>query len=373
MAWNQSSDDQDATTRRGAARSPKLGGWLRRWRQRWSANPGARSPYYAAAATAALALWLATGFYQVDDGERGVLQRFGAYAGLRGSGAGWHLPWPVETLTNVNLDHINSADVHSRMFTADAVLVTVAASIHYQYTDARAALFAVRESEAVVRALGEAAARELVGQHRIAELLGGAARTPLASAMRTALQQPLDGLGAGVRVVAIDLTDVQVPEAVLPSQRDLVQAGEERDKMAREAQGYAAEVLPAAQAAAQRQRLDAEGYKLQTIGTAEGDAARFDQLVVAYARAPEVTRTRMYIETMETILAHSRKLIIDGKGGNTFVLPPLDKPADAGVPRGGAGAAGGAAGGANAGRAATASSSELALPDERSRERGERR
>src|SRR5260221_6373358 len=161
MAWNQSSDDQDATTRRGAARSPKLGGWLRRWRQRWSANPGARSPYYAAAATAALALWLATGFYQVDDGERGVLQRFGAYAGLRGSGAGWHLPWPGETLTNVNLDHINSADVHSRMFTADAVLVTVAASIHYQYTDARAALFAVRESGAVVRAMGVRAPREL--------------------------------------------------------------------------------------------------------------------------------------------------------------------------------------------------------------------
>ncbi|HEX9472585.1 MAG TPA: hypothetical protein VF931_00245, partial [Steroidobacteraceae bacterium] len=98
MAWNQSSDDQDAATRRGAARTPKLGGRLRRWRQRWSANPGARGPFYAAAAAVLLALWLTTGFYQVDDGERGVLQRFGAYAGLRGSGPGWHLPWPIETL-----------------------------------------------------------------------------------------------------------------------------------------------------------------------------------------------------------------------------------------------------------------------------------
>ena len=374
MAWNQSSDDQDASTRRGAARPTTLGGRLRRWRQRWSANPGARGPFYAAAAAAVLALWLATGFYQVDDGERGVLQRFGAYAGLRGSGPGWHLPWPIETLTNVNLDRINSADFQSRMFTADAVLINVAASIRYQYSDARAALFAVRESETVVRALGEAAARELVGQRRIAELLGGASRTPLVNAMRTSLQQPLDGLGAGVRVLAVDLTDVQVPEAVLPSQRDLVRAGEERDKMAREAQGYAAEVLPAAQATAQRQRLDAEGYKLQTIGAAEGDAARFDQLVVAYARAPEVTRTRMYIETIETILARSRKLIIDGKGTNTLVLPSLDKPADAGVQRAG-GAAGGA--GAGAGRAAAAAAAapppELAAPDERSRERGERR
>ncbi len=335
MAWNQSSDDQDAATRRGAARTPKLGGRLRRWRQRWSANPGARGPFYAAAAA-------------------------------------------VLPLSNVNLDRINSADFQSRMFTADAVLVNVTASIHYQYADARAALFAVRDSEAVVRALGEAAARELVGQRRIAELLGGAARTPLANAVRASLQQPLAALGAGVRVVAVDLTDVQVPEAVLPSQRDLVQAGEERDKTAREAQGYAAEVLPAAQATAQRQRLDAEGYKLQTIGAAEGDAARFDQLVVAYARAPEVTRTRMYIETIETILARSRKIIIDGKGGNTFVLPPLDKPADAAVPRaggsaGGAGAAAGRAAASASAAAAAAPSPELASPDERSRERGERR
>jgi membrane protease subunit HflK len=370
MAWKQSSDDQDGTTRRGGARTPTLGGWLRRWRQRWSAHPGARAPVYGAGAAAALALWLASGFYQVDDGERGVLQRFGAYAGLRASGPGWHLPWPIETLTTVNLDRVNSADFQSRMFTADAVLVNVAASIRYQYSDARAALFAVRDGEILVRALGEAAARELVGQRRIAELLGGASRTPLVNALRSSLQQPLDALGAGVRVLAVDLTDVQVPEAVLPSQRDLVQAGEERDKMAREAQGYAAEVLPAAQAAAQRQRLEAEGYKLQAVGAAEGDAARFDQLVVAYARAPEVTRTRLYIETMETILARSRKLIIDGKGGNTLVLPPLDKLGDAGAQR-----AGGVVGVAPAGtgRGTAAAPTELTSPDERSRERGERR
>jgi membrane protease subunit HflK len=374
MAWNQSSDDQDGATRRGGAPPTSLGGRLRRWRQRWSANPGARGPFYAAAAAGALVLWLATGFYQVDDGERGVLQRFGAYAGLRASGPGWHLPWPIETVTNVNLDHINNATFQSRMFTADAVLLNVAASIRYQYSDARAALFAVRDSDGLVGMLGEAAARELVGRRRIAELLGGASRAPLVNAMRTSLQQPLDALGAGVRVLAVDLTDVQVPEAVLPSQRDLVQAGEERDKMAREAQGYAAEVLPAAQATAQRQRLDADGYKLQTIGAAEGDAARFDQLVVAYARAPEVTRTRMYIETIETILARSRKLIIDGKGGNTLVLPPLDKLGDPGAQRaGGAGGVATTGAGAGTGRSAAAAQPEAASPDERSRERGERR
>jgi membrane protease subunit HflK len=374
MAGNQSNDDQGSAARRGAARAPPLGGRLRRWRQRWSAKPHERGPFYVAAAGAALTLWLASGFYQVDDGERGVLQRFGAYAGLRASGPGWHLPWPIETMTSVNLDRNSSVDFQSHMLTADEVLLNVTASIHYQYIDARAALFAVRDSDAVVRSLGEAAARELVGQRRVAELLGGAARTPLMIAIRSALQKPLDVLGAGVRVLEVDLTDVQVPEAVLPAQRDLVQAGEERDKMAREAQGYAAEVLPAAQGTAQRQRLDAESYKLQTIGVAEGDAARFDQLVVAYARAPEVTRTRMYIETVETILARSRKLIIDGKGGNTLVLPPLDRLGDAGAQRAsGAVGVASAGAGAAAGAGATAARPEAGPQDERGRDRGERR
>jgi len=177
-------------------------------------------------------------------------------------------------------------------------------------------------------------------------------------------------------MLAVDLTDVQVPEAVLPAQRDLVQAGEERDKMAREAQGYAAELLPAAQAMAVRQRLDAQSYKLQAVGAAEGDAARFDQLVVAYARAPEVTRTRLYIETMETILARSRKLIIDGKGGNTLVLPPLDRLGDAGAQRaGGVSAVAPADAGLGVGTmpAPATSRPEAATGEQRGRERGERR
>src|SRR5258706_1955880 len=180
----------------------------------------------------ALALWLASGFYQVNDGERGVLQRFGAYAGLSAGDPGCNLPWPIEIGTNVNLDRINSADFQSHMLTADAVLLNVTASIHYQYTDARAALFAVRDSDAVVRSLGEAAARELIGRRRVTELLGGAARAPLTNAIRASLQEPLGRIAADVRELAVQVTDLQVPQAVLPAPRDLVQAREERDKVA---------------------------------------------------------------------------------------------------------------------------------------------
>jgi membrane protease subunit HflK len=382
MAWNQPDGEQGGTPRRGGARPPSEPGWLRRFRQGWTAQPRARGRYYAGAAGAALLVWLATGFYQIEDGETGVVQHFGAYTGLRPSGAGWHLPWPVETVTAINLGRLNSADFQARMLTSDAMLVNVTASVQYQYADARAALFAARDPDALVRELGEAATRELVGARSIEVLMGGADRAALTATLRAAVQKPLDAMGLGVRVLAVNLTDVQVPQAVLAAQRELVQAGVERERITREAQGYAAELVPAAQGQAQRQRLDAEAYKLQVVGVAEGDAARFDPIAAAYARAPEVTRTRLYIETMETILARSRKIIVDGKSaGNTLVLP-LDKLGDAGALKG-AGVTGvvSGAGSAAVAPAATPAPANPASPgnatnsparDDRGRERGGR-
>jgi membrane protease subunit HflK len=379
MAWNQPDGERGGTQGRGGTRPPGGPAWWRRLRQDWTANPKARGRYYAGAVGAALLFWLATGFYQIEDGETGVVQHFGAYAGLRPSGAGWHLPWPIETVTAVNLGRLNSADFQARMLTSEAMLVNVTVGIQYQYSDARAALFAARDPDALVRELGEAATRELVGGRSIELLMGGSDRTVLTTALRSAVQAPLDAMGLGVRILAVNLTDVQVPQAVLAAQRELVQAGVEHERVIREAQGYAAELVPAAQGQAQRQRLDAEAYKLQVVGVAEGDAARFDPLAAAYARAPEVTRTRLYIETLETILARSRKIIIDGKSaGNTLVLP-LDKLGEAGALKG-AGVSGvvSGAGAPSAAPTATpapanpASGASGAARDERGRERSER-
>ena len=398
MAWNQPGNepgDKPGNKPRSGPRPPAGNSLWRRWRQRWIANPHERGRVYAAAAGMALLLWLSSGFYQINDGERGVLQRFGAFAGLRTSGPGWHPPWPIETVTAVNLGKLNSADFQSRMFTLDALLVNVTASIQYQYADARAVLFATRDPDALVRELGESVARELIGQRRIEEVMGGAARAPLTEALRVGIQQPLDAMGAGIHVLSVNLTDVQVPEAVLAAQHELVQARVERERLAREAQGYAAELVPAAQGVAQRERLDAEAYKLQIIGVAEGDAARFDPMVAAYARAPEVTRNRLYIETIESILARSRKLIIDGKSaGNTLMLSldklspdklSLDKLSDAGalrgagvvgsVPTSAANAAAANVAAPTAGAAPTAAAAPAAtVPaarDDRGRERGD--
>jgi membrane protease subunit HflK len=378
MAWNQPDGSQGGGPQRGGARAPNSAGWWRRFRQNWSSNPRLRTRYSAAAAGVALLLWLASGFYQLDDGEIGVMQHFGAFVGLRPSGAGWHPPWPIDTVTAVNLGRLNSADFQARMLTSDAMLVNVTASVQYQYSDARAALFAARDPDALVRELSEAVTRELVGARSIEVLMGGAERPALTTALRAALQKPLDQIGLGVRVLAVNLTDVQVPQSVLPAQRELVQAGVERERLTREAQGYAAELVPAAQGQAQRQRLDAEAYKLQVVGAAEGEAARFEPIAAAYARAPEVTRTRLYIETIEAILARSRKLIIDGKGsGNTLVLP-LDKLGDAGALKGAGvtGVIGGTAAPVAAPPPATTppatGSGDSTNREDRGRERGER-
>lgn len=327
MAWNQSGGDQGAKRRSGAAGAS----WWRGLKQRWTGSRGARGPLYAAGAVAAVLLWSFTGFYQIAGGQHAILERFGAYAGERGAGLGWHLPWPIETVRRIDLGRVNSIDFQARMFSADTALLNITGSVQYQLRDARQALYALREPERAVRELGEAATRELVAARALSDVLNGSARGPLVEALRDTVQRRLDDLSAGVRVMAVNLTDVQVPEAVLESQRGTEQAQQERKQLALEAQGYAGDLLPRAQELAQRQRSEAQAYKLQIIATAEGDAARFEPLLAAYERAPEVTRNRLYIETIETILARSRKVIIDGKGaGNTFNIP-LEKLLAAGT------------------------------------------
>jgi membrane protease subunit HflK len=332
MAWNEP-DDQGNRPRRPPT-APQQG-WWRRWRQGWRAAPQrARAALALAFAAVAVLLWLLSGLYKIEDGERGLLLRFGAYAGERGPGFGWHLPWPMEDMAALNLAHFQNFDFQVRVLTADAQLVNASFSAQYQVRDARALLFGLRDAEASVRAAGAAEARQSLGAHGMHELLGGGARPALLEGMRGALQQDLDRLGSGLRVQSVSLTDLQVPEAVLPAQRAIVQAGEERARQVTEAQGYAADLVTRSRGVGERQRLQAEAYRLQVVGTAEGDAARFDQLLGAYDKAPQVMRDRLYIETLETILARSRKLIIDGKGAGNTIYLPLDKMFDSQGARG---------------------------------------
>ncbi|MEP7311140.1 MAG: FtsH protease activity modulator HflK [Pseudomonadota bacterium] len=274
---------------------------------------------------AILAVWLAAGFFQVDASERAVVQRFGKFVEIRNPGLGWALPWPVDSVTKVNVSKVNSVEYRSRMLTADVNLVEIRSAIQYQYSDPVKVLFEVRDPESTLREVSESAIREIVGQANLDQVLG-MARQQITESTRDLIQRTLDAYNSGIRVTSVNLTDVQVPEAVLASQRDANKAIEDRDRFSKEAQAYANDILPKAEGTRQRAIQDAEGYKNQVVSIAEGDVARFNSVYAAYAQAPEVTRQRMYIDAIESLMQRSKKVLLDTKGGpGNMIYLPLDK------------------------------------------------
>jgi membrane protease subunit HflK len=284
-------------------------------------------------------LWLLSGMFQVNASDRGVIQRFGRFSEVRGAGWGWAFPWPIEKVTKVNVSQVNSVEYRSRVLTADVNLVELRAAIQYQNADPVKVLFQVKDVEKTLSEVGESALREVVGQASLDDVLG-VARQRITDSTRELVQRTLDGYNSGIRITSVNLTDVQVPEPVVRAQRDANKAIEDRERLSKEAQAYANDILPKAQGSAQRELQDAQAYKAQVVALAEGDVARFNSVYSAYAQAPEVTRQRMYIETIEQIMQQSKKIILDAKGGSggNMIYLPLDQLTGR-APRGAAGTA----------------------------------
>src|SRR5690606_1535140 len=252
-------------------------------------------------------LWLASGLFQIDAAEIGVVQRFGAYSDQRAPGFGWAFPWPIERVTKVNVSRVNSVEYNSRVLTADVNLVQLGATIQYLNADPVKVLFQVKSLETTLAEVSESALREVVGQASLDDVLG-AARQGITDNARDLIQRTLDSYNSGVRITSVNLTNVQVPDAVVGSQRDANRAIEDRERSTLEAQAYANDILPRAQGTGQRMIQDAEAYKAQVVALAEGDVSRFNSVYAAYAQAPAVTRERMYIETVEQILRETQKI-----------------------------------------------------------------
>ena len=270
-------------------------------------------------------LWLASGLFQIDPAEIGVVQRFGAYSDQRSPGFGWAFPWPIERVTKVNVSRVNSVEYNSRVLTADVNLVQLGATIQYLNADPVKVLFQVKDLETTLAEVSESALREVVGQASLDDVLG-AARQGITDNARDLIQRTLDSYNSGVRITSVNLTNVQVPDAVVGSQRDANRAIEDRERSTLEAQAYANDILPRAQGTGQRMIQDAEAYKAQVVALAEGDVSRFNSVYAAYAQAPAVTRERMYIETVEQILRETKKIIVDTKEGSSNMLYlPLDR------------------------------------------------
>jgi membrane protease subunit HflK len=269
-----------------------------------------------------LSAWIGSGVYRVDAQERAVILRFGQYVQTTGPGYNWHLPWPIERKIIVNVSRQYSVTDDASMLTADTNLVEVKSAVQYTQPDPLKLLFKVRDVDETLTQVSESAMREAFGQASLDKAL--AFDPSITDRARTLLQRTLDNYDMGVRILSVNLTEVNVPEAVQDAQRDAIKADKDRQRYQQEAELYRNDVLPRARGAAAKELQDAAAYKLQVIALAQGDTARFNQVLAQYEHAPGVTRERMYIETMENVYKNSRKVVMDTKGGNMVYLP-LDK------------------------------------------------
>src|ERR1700730_10877715 len=344
MAWNQPGQNNPWGRRPGQGGGPDLDERVKSWQRRLEAlfRPGggrgneSRSLFILRAG-GAVAVFILSGFFQIKAAEQGVILRFGKLVDIRQQGWGWRWPW-VDTLIKVNVASVNSSEYKSRVLTSDVNLVDLRFAVQYQLTDPKKVLFQVKDPEATLSEVSEMAIREVVGRSELDDVLVGKTRPEITRRTKELIQHTLDTYNTGITITTVNLTDVQVPEAVIPSQRDANKALADQERFVKESQAYANSIIPVAQGAAARMQQDAEAYKSQVTAIAEGQTSRFLQLQQAYSQAPEVTRRRLYMDTVENVLSRAHKVLIDSKaggssGGNMFYLP-LDKVLENGNRRG---------------------------------------
>lgn len=281
-------------------------------------------------------LWLASGFYIVDTGQRGVVLRFGKYVETTDPGPRWHLPWPIEAREIVNVDQVRTVEVgyrntvrnkalkESLMLTDDENIIDLQFAVQYILKDPKEFLFVNRSPEDAVLQVAETAMREIVGKNKMDFVLYEG-RADIAARAKVLMQQILDRYKTGISISQVTLQNIQPPEEVQSAFDDAVKAGQDRERLKNEAQAYANNVIPSAQGVAARLIQEAEGYRQSVMASAEGDASRFSQIYTEYSKSPQVTRQRMYLDTMQTVMNNSTKVLIDQKGGNNLLYLPLDK------------------------------------------------
>ncbi|HUL82990.1 MAG TPA: FtsH protease activity modulator HflK [Gammaproteobacteria bacterium] len=268
-----------------------------------------------------VAIWLFTGLYRIQEGERGVVLRFGAFQRLAQPGPQWHLPWPMESVEKVNVGVAKSVSYPVTLLTSDQNIVDVELTVQFKRTDAKGFQFNVHDPESVLQSLASSALGEVVGRNTLDFVLHDG-RTQVAHETQDLIQAALDTYVAGVTVNDVNLKDVTLPQQVEEADQEAAKAGEEKARKILEAEAYAGDILPKARGEAEKRRQDAEAYRAEAIANAEGEADRFEQVLAQYRQSPAVTRERLYIETLEAVLGSSTKVLVDtGNGSNVLYLP----------------------------------------------------
>jgi membrane protease subunit HflK len=301
---------------------------LRKLRQRlpsWGGGGGGNSAAGLGLAVAGvLVLWLLSGLYIIDPAERGVVLRFGQFQRITLEGPRWHFPYPIERVEKINVDSIRTSTHKGLMLTRDENIVNVEVAVQYRVADAQHFLFNVREPEGTLRDATISAVREVIGTSAMDFVLGEG-RSEVAARTQDLLQKTLDSYGTGLVVTSVNLQDAQPPEQVQSAFEDAIKAREDKQRIINEAYAHANAILPQARGASARQLEEAQAYRERRVAEAQGEADRFLALAGEYRQAPEVTRRRLYLETMERVLAANPKVVVEAGNGNNVMYLPLDR------------------------------------------------
>jgi len=268
-----------------------------------------------------LLLWfLIDAWAMIDERQLGVVLRFGKFDRVMTPGPNFKLPRPLETVTKVDVTQLRSFSDQVRMLTRDENIVQIEYNVQYRVSDPQLFLFGARDPDETLRQAAESAVREVIGTSDMDSVITGEGASALAAAARQRLQAVLDSYRTGLAVAVFNLQNRRPPSEVREAFDDAISAREDRERIESEAEAYRSRVLPEARGEAARIRAEAEGYRASVMARAQGDAERFRLLAEQYRKAPEVTRQRLYLETMQQVLTNSRK-VYAGDGGNVLYLP----------------------------------------------------
>ncbi|MCF7978183.1 MAG: FtsH protease activity modulator HflK [Chromatiaceae bacterium] len=269
-------------------------------------------------------VWLFTGIYIIDPAERGVVLRFGAYVKTTAPGPHWHIPWPIERVEVVNVDEISSFSHKAAMLTRDENIVDVELTVQSRIQDASNYLFQDQAPMKTLRDATETVVRKTIGGAKLDFILTEG-RSAVAAMIQQGVQSLMDEYKTGLLVTSVNMQPAKPPEQVKDAFDDAIKAREDKERLENKAEAYANEILPQARGEAARAIANAKAYRDQVVASAEGETSRFNAIRTQFEKAPEVTRERLYLETIESVLTGSNMVLIDVPQGNSLMYLPLDQ------------------------------------------------
>jgi len=343
MAWNDPGKNENPWQRRPEKGPPDLDELLRRLQKQLRgifgggssggggtpggsfSGPGGRAIGIGSVLLGVVAVWVLFGsFYLNGAAERSVITRFGQYIKTTSGGFNMRLPWPIDRRTVVNVTEFRSFTDRTRMLTQDEALVDIDLAVQYRRVDPVKFAFNVRDPEQTLGDVSESAIREVVGQNTLNFVLE-AGRQEISAKTKDLVQRTIAAYNTGIEIISVNLQGVSVPEQVAPAQKDAIKAREDKERATLSAETYANDIVPKARGAAVSVVEGARAHRNRVIADADGQTQRFLALAAEYQRAPAVTRERLYLETIEQVLASSAKIIVDVEGTGNMIYLPIDK------------------------------------------------